>query len=67
MSRQCPFPVQSTDSRHSYHTGNLPGFTLGLTLIAILAAYAGMSHAAPVAADQPMCLSVTLTSADTSS
>lgn len=50
MSHQCPFPVRSTDSRRSYHTGSVPGFTLTLALVAALAGYASLSDAAPVAA-----------------
>lgn len=48
MPRNCPFPVRSTDSRLCYRTGSGLGFTLSLTLVAILAGYAGLSHAAPV-------------------
>lgn len=48
MSHNCPFPVRSTDSRLCYRTGSGLGFTLSLTLVAILAGYAGLSHAASV-------------------
>lgn len=48
MPHNCPFPVRSTDSRLCYRTGSGLGFTLSLTLIAILAGYAGLSHAASV-------------------
>jgi subtilisin family serine protease len=49
MPHQCPFPVRSTDSRVSYHPGSLPGFTLGLALMAAIGCYAGLGHAAPAA------------------
>ncbi|MBW8330347.1 MAG: S8 family serine peptidase [Thiobacillus sp.] len=49
MPHHCPFPVHSTNSRHGYHTGSAPGFTLGLALVAALSGYAGFSHAAPAA------------------
>jgi len=49
MSHQCPFPVQSTDNRCCYRAGSAPGFTLSLALVAALAGYAGLSHAAPAA------------------
>ena len=45
MPHHCPFPVRSTDSRRCYRTGSAPGFTLCLALVAILAGYAGLSHA----------------------
>lgn len=51
MPRHCPFPVRSTDSRRSYHTGSAPGFTLCLALVAALSGYAGFSHAAPAIDD----------------
>lgn len=47
MPHNCPFPVRSTDSRSCYRTGSMPGFTLGLALVAALTGYAGISHAAP--------------------
>jgi subtilisin family serine protease len=47
MSHQCPFPIRSADSRCSYRTGSVPGFTLSLALVAALAGYAGLSDAAP--------------------
>lgn len=47
MSRHCPFPVRSTDSRSSYRAGSAPGFTLCLALVAALSGYAGYSDAAP--------------------
>ncbi len=46
MSHHCPFPVRSTDSRRSYHTGTVPGFTLTLALVAALSGYASLSDAA---------------------
>jgi len=48
MSRQCPFPVRSTDNRRSYRAGSLPGCALGLALVAALLGYASFSHAAPL-------------------
>ncbi len=45
MPNQCPFPVRSTDSRHSYRAGGIPGCALGLALIAALLGYASFSHA----------------------
>lgn len=48
MPRNCPFPVRSTDSRGCYRTGSNVGFTLSLTLAAVLSGYAGLNHAAPV-------------------
>ena len=48
MSHNCSFPVRSTDSRLCYRTGSGLGFTLSLTLVAILAGYAGLSDAASV-------------------
>lgn len=56
MSRQCPFPVRSTDSRCGYRTGSLPGLTFSLALIAALACFAGVGHAAdpaPTAVSAP--------------
>lgn len=47
MSHHCPFPVRSTNSRCSYHTGYAPGFTLCLALVAALIGFASVSHAAP--------------------
>ena len=47
MSRQCPFPVQFSDNRRCYRSGNASGFTLVLLLVALLAGYAGNGHAAP--------------------
>ena len=48
MSHQCPFPVRASDTRRCYRTGTVPGFTLSLTLVAILSGYAGLADAAPV-------------------
>ena len=48
MSHQCPFPVRSTDSRCSYRAGSVPGFALGLALIA--SALAGFGFSAPAGA-----------------
>lgn len=65
MSRHCPFPVRSTDSRSSYRAGSAPGFTLCLALVAALSGYAGYSHAAPAAAggslDAPAAQAVSAT------
>jgi hypothetical protein len=47
MSRQCPFPVRSTDNRRSYRAGSVPGCALGLALVAALLGYASFGHAAP--------------------
>lgn len=47
MSHHCPFPIRSTNSRCSYHTGYAPGFTLCLALVAALIGFASVSHAAP--------------------
>lgn len=52
MPHHCPFPVRSTDSRSSYRTGSVQGFTLSLALVAALSGYAGLSDAAPAAAAQ---------------
>lgn len=49
MLHHCPFPVRSTDNRRCYRTGSAPGFTLTLALVAAVAGYAGVSHAAPQA------------------
>ena len=62
MPRQCQFPVQFSDNRRCYRTGTTPGFTLSLTLIAVLSGYAGLNQAAPL--DTP---AVTRTSSATSS
>ena len=48
MPRQCQFPVQFSDNRRCYRTGTTPGFTLSLTLIAVLSGYAGLNQAAPL-------------------
>lgn len=59
MSKQCPFPVRSTDSRCCYRTGSAPGFTLCLALVAALSGYAGLSHAATGAqGDKPAAMPV---------
>jgi thermitase len=50
MSRQCPFPVLSSDNRCGYRRGGAAGFTLTLALVAALLGYAGLSHAAPAGA-----------------
>ena len=47
MPRQYQFPVQLSDNRRCYRSGSTPGFACALTLVAILAGYAGLSHAAP--------------------
>jgi len=49
MSHQCPFPVRSTDPRCSYRAGSVPGFALGLALIAALA---GFGFSAPAGAER---------------
>jgi thermitase len=51
MSHQCPFPVRASDTRRCYRTGSVPGFTLSLTLVAILSGYAGLADAAPAVND----------------
>jgi hypothetical protein len=53
MSHQCPFPVRATDTRRCYRTGSVPGFTLSLTLVAILSGYAGLADAAPAVKEIP--------------
>jgi len=58
MSRHCPFPVRSTDSRSCYRTGSAPGFTLCLALVAALSGYAGYSHAEPAVAGAPLAESL---------
>jgi len=52
MSHQCLFPVRASDTRRCFRTGSVPGFTLSLTLVAILSGYAGLSDAAPAAVAQ---------------
>jgi thermitase len=54
MSHQCPFPVRASDTRRCYRTGSVPGFTLSLTLVAILSGYAGLADAAPAPKEMPM-------------
>lgn len=49
MPRQCQFPIQFSDNRRCYRTSTTPGFVISFALIAALAGYAGLSHAAPVA------------------
>jgi hypothetical protein len=65
MSRHCPFPVRSTDSRSSYRAGSAPGFTLCLALVAALSGYAGYSQAEPATAgdslDAPIVHAVSAT------
>lgn len=46
MSRQCPFPVRSANSRCCYQSGSVPGFALCLAVVAALSCFAGFSHAA---------------------
>jgi len=53
MSHQCPFPVRASDTRRCYRTGSVPGFTLSLTLVAILSGYAGLADAAPQVKEIP--------------
>jgi thermitase len=53
MSHQCPFPVRASDTRRCYRTGSVPGFTLSLTLVAILSGYAGLADAAPAVKEIP--------------
>jgi thermitase len=62
MSHQCPFPVRATDTRRCYRTGSVPGFTLSLTLVAILSGYAGLSDAAPVVKSKTSNASSSVTS-----
>ena len=47
MPRQCQFPVQFSDNRRCYRASTTPGFVISLALVAALAGYAGLSHAAP--------------------
>ena len=47
MPRQGQFPVQLSDNRHCYRASSTPGFVISLALVAALAGYAGLSHAAP--------------------
>lgn len=54
MSHQCPFPVRASDTRRCYRTGTVPGFTLSLTLVAILSGYAGLADAAPAVPEMSM-------------
>ena len=62
MSKQCPFPVRSIDSRCCYRAGSAPGFTLCLALVAALSGYAGLSHAATgVGGDKPAAMPVAAT------
>jgi thermitase len=60
MSHQCPFPVRATDTRRCYRTGSVPGFTLSLTLVAILSGYAGLADAAPVVNDTTISVGKTV-------
>ena len=50
MSRQCQYeiPIQLSDNRHCYRTSGTPGFVISLTLVAVLAGYAGLTSAAIV-------------------
>ena len=52
MPRHCPFPVRSNDNRCGYHTGCVPGLCLWLALAAVLACFAGFSHATAGTATQ---------------
>ena len=60
MSHQCPFPVRASDTRRCYRTGTVPGFTLSLTLVAILSGYAGLADAAPVVEDKTISVGKTV-------
>lgn len=48
MPRQCQFPVQCSDNRRCYRASSTAGFVISLALVAALAGYVGVSHAAPV-------------------
>ena len=48
MPRQCQFPVQCSDNRRCYRASTTPGFVISVALVAALAGYVGVSHAAPV-------------------
>lgn len=48
MPRQCQFPIHFSDNRRCYRASTTPGFVIIFALIAALAGYAGLSHAAPV-------------------
>jgi len=50
MLRQCQYqtPIQLSDNRRCYRSSGSPGFVISLTLIAILAGYAGLATAARV-------------------
>jgi len=52
MPRQCQFPVQFSDNRRCYRASTAPGFVISLTLVAALAGYASLSHAAPAVANK---------------
>lgn len=47
MPRQCQFPVQFSDNRRCYRASTAPGFVISVALVAALAGYVGVSHAAP--------------------
>jgi hypothetical protein len=67
MSRQCPFPVRSTDNRRCYRTGAAPGFALGLAVVAALSCFGGFSHAAqftPAEANSPAEISSAVSAID---
>lgn len=49
MSRHCPFPVRSTDSRCGYHAGSVPALSLCLALAVALSCFASLSYAEGVA------------------
>lgn len=48
MSRQCQYqvPIQFSDNRRCYRASVSPGFVITLTLVAVLAGYAGLASAA---------------------
>lgn len=47
MLRQCQYqvPIQFSDNRRCYRTSGSPGFVIILTLVAVLAGYAGLASA----------------------
>lgn len=51
MPRQCQFPVQFSDNRRCYRASTPAGFVLCLALVAVLAGFVGVSHAAPAQPD----------------
>ena len=45
---QCQVPIQFSDNRRCYRASSTPGFVICLALVAALAGYAGLAHAAAV-------------------